>query len=53
MNAKCIKEYENDLVKVGEIYKIIDADMYEYLILVNGKEIWISKNDIEHFEYHV
>lgn len=51
MYVKCIKEYKN--LKVNEIYTIIDADMGEYLIEVENKEIWISKNDIEHFKYCV
>ena len=53
MRVKCIKEYANKLIQVGEIYNIIDADKYEYLIKVKDKEIWISKNDIEHFKYYV
>lgn len=53
MKVKCVKEYNNKSIKVGEFYNIIDADRYEYLIKVKNKEIWISKDDIEHFKYYV
>lgn len=53
MTVKCIKEYLNKSVKVGETYRIIDADMGEYLIRVKDEEIWIAKDDIEHFKYNV
>lgn len=52
MKVICIKEYKN--LKVGETYIIIDADLGEYLIEVKKDyEIWISKDDIAHFEYFV
>lgn len=53
MFVTCIKEYRNKSIQVGESYTIIDADMGEYLIEVGDKEIWISKNDVEHFKYSV
>lgn len=54
MEVKCIKEYKNKSVKVNEIYSIVDADMGEYLIEIDKDyEVWISKDDIEHFKYYV
>lgn len=53
MKVKCIKEYHNESIKIGETYRIIDADMNEYLIETANKNIRISKNDIEHFQYYV
>lgn len=53
MYVTCIKEYKNKKVKVGVRYQVVDADMGEYAIHVSGEEVWISKNDIEHFKYEV
>lgn len=54
MTVMCIKEYKNKDVKVGRTYAIIDADIGEYLIEIEKDyEIWISKDDIEHFRYSV
>ena len=53
LTVKCIKSYPNKKIKVGSSYPIVDADMMEYLIDVDGEYIWISKNDITHFKYKV
>lgn len=54
MEVKCIREYKNKKVIVGEVYTIIDDDMGEYLIEIdNSCSVWISKDDIEHFKYYV
>lgn len=54
MKVKCIKEFKNKSVEVNEVYSIIDADMGEYLIEIGENyEIWILKDDIEHFKYYV
>lgn len=54
MQVKCIKEYKNKNVKVNEVYSIIDVDMGEYLIEIDRDcEVWISKDDVEHFKYYV
>lgn len=54
LTVTCVKKHVNKHIEVGKTYPIIDADMEEYLIEINkDKEIWISKNDIEHFKYSV
>lgn len=53
LSVKCIKPYRNKKIQVGKSYSIVDADMMEYLIDVEGDYIWISKNDTEHFKYNV
>ena len=53
MRVECIKEDIHNFFKKGEVYNVIDADMYGYLIKAKDKEIWISKNDIKHFKYNV
>ena len=53
MSVTCIKDYKNKLIVVGETYQIVSADMGEYALKVGEEEVWISKNDIEHFKYNV
>lgn len=54
MYVICKKENPNrPYFKLGEKYIIINADMDEYATGTFDNQVWFSKNDVEHFEYHV
>lgn len=49
-----ISKKDTDYLTKDEKYKVVNADYYEYQIEYKPKHlIWIGKDDIANFEYHV